>query len=79
MNTFYFNTGVRPENRRKLYKGQVWRNGTLQIPFDAEAPAHATLLFACDNADQPESKLPNVIVRPIFNTILLSEYAYFKV
>lgn len=38
LNKFYFNTGVRPENRPgKLYADHVWRNGTMQIPFECEA------------------------------------------
>lgn len=61
MQTFYFNTGVKaeiPTNKRHrpdakpvpLCDGQVWRNGTKQIPFDCEnVPEGATFSFACDN------------------------------
>lgn len=53
MNTFYFNTGVRPhtihnpefpyEYHKKV--GNVIRNGVFQIPFDCDVPENATLMF----------------------------------
>lgn len=88
MNTFYFDTGVKPYCENcfglngkpiGLYGRQVWRGGTKQIPFDYDAPLNATFLFACDNPDLGESKLENVIVREIFNSDLLSKYAYFRI
>lgn len=86
MHTFYFNTGVRqgyvgPGSTKPvpLCKGQVWRGGVKQIPFDADAPENAELLFLCDNPDLPESKLENVIVREVSNTTMCSKYAYFRV
>ena len=79
MNKFYFNTGVRPESGSKLFKDQVWRNGVKQIPLECEAPENALLMFCCDNPNLPESKLENVIVREIFNSSIISKYAYFKI
>jgi hypothetical protein len=82
MNKFYFNTGVVPHGHNPpipLCKGQVWLGGTKQIPFDADAPEDAELLFLCDNPDLPESKLDNVIVREVSNTSMVSRFAYFQV
>ena len=79
MRTMYFDTGVRPEINSSLYEGQVWRNGTKQIPFDVDAPESAVLLFACNTPDLPESKIPNIIVREIFNSTLCSRYAYLRI
>lgn len=76
MNTFYFNTGVRGY---PTTKGQVYRNGVKQIPFDANAPANALLMFLCDNPNLPESEQPGVIVREVVNTTMISKYAYFRV
>jgi len=79
MNKFYFNTGVRPGSGSKLWKDQVWRNGTKQIPLECDAPENATLMFCCDNPNLPESKLKNFIVCEIFNSSMCSKYAYFRI
>jgi len=81
MKTFYFNTGVQPQNAPiKLMPGHVMRGGTMQIPFDCEnIPDGAIFKFACDNKDLRESKYPNYIVREIHNSALLSKYAYFQI
>ncbi len=79
MNTFYFNTGVKPYNCNGLTKGQVWRNGEKQIPFDCDAPEDAELIYLCDNPDLDSAKNQNVIVREVFNTTINSKYAYFRV
>ena len=83
MNTFYFNTGVVPYGHSNppigLTKGQVWRGGTKQIPFDADAPKKSILLFASDNPNCIEKIIPGVIVCEIFNTSLIGKYAYMKV
>ena len=52
-----------------------------QIPFDVsnEIPNNASLMFLCDNPDLPESKNKNVIVTPVFNTDIISKFAYFKI
>jgi len=82
MNTFYFDTGVKLYGHSnppmRLSEGQVWRNGTKQIPFDADAPKDSMLLFACDDPNHPEKKIPGVIVCEISNTSLLSKYAYMR-
>jgi len=84
MNTFFFNTGVVPFHNPpvKLSEGQVWRDGTKQIPFDCDnVPENAVFMFACDNPDLQEYKDPGetVIVRLIHNSTLCSKYAYFRV
>jgi hypothetical protein len=80
MKTFYFNTGVRP-GASPLYGNQIWRNGTKQIPFGVSdnIPDNASLMFLCSNPNLPESKIPSVVVEPVFNTDMCSKYAYFKV
>lgn len=89
MKTFYFNTGVRqgiPENERHikgarpvpLCDGQVWRNGTKQIPFDCEdVPENATFLYASPYNNIPSGD--NVIIRKIHNSTMCGEFAYFSV
>ena len=83
MNTFYFNTGVVPYDHTPpviLGKGEVWCGGVKQVPFDCDnVPDHATFMFACDNPDLREAHQPNFIVRPIFNSVLCSKFAYFKI
>lgn len=79
MNKFYFNTGVRLKSGSSLWKDQVWRNGTKQIPFECEAPENATLMFLCHNPDLPESKIPGVIVCKVYNSSMTSDYAYFRI
>lgn len=78
LNKFYFNTGVKP-GTAPLYADHVWRNGTMQIPFECEAPKDAELMFCCDNPNLSESKIPNIIVCKMFNTSILSEYAYMRI
>jgi hypothetical protein len=72
--TFYFNTGVKYSDYPYLFKGQVERGGTKQIPFECEnVPDGATFQFACDSPNlHPES---NYIVREMSNTAMLSKYA----
>jgi len=84
LQTFYFDTGVRPYGHSNppmiLSEGQVWKDGTKQIPFDCEdVPSGALFMFACPKADLPESKYPFVIVREIHNSTLGSKFAYFRV
>jgi hypothetical protein len=85
LNKFYFNTGVRPTLREgseiisiKLFRDQVWKGGTKQIPFECEAPEGSVLMFCCDIPDLPESKIDGVIVCEIFNSSIISKYAYMK-
>ena len=64
-------------------KRHVWRGGTKQIPFDADAPEGSTIICLCDNPDLPDRKGPGVIVREVVNNIgkfgMLSKYVYFQV
>lgn len=85
MNTFYFNTGVRPNEINNFpydyHKevGNVISGGVLQCPFECDAPKDAELLFLCGNPDLLESKADNVIVCEVFNTSIMSKYAYFRI
>lgn len=76
MKTFYFNTGVKPENRTHLCKGQVWRGGTMQMPFDCEkVPDNAIFQFSCDHTPPGDEHL---LRREMHNTTMVSKYAFFK-
>ena len=87
MNTFYFNTGVRPhtisnpsfpyEYHKK--QGHKIDRGTLEIPFDCDAPENASVLFLCSDPELPDSKARNIIVREVFNTTMCSKYAYLRI
>lgn len=79
LNKFYFNTGCKPHNCPVTTPGHEWRNGTMQIPFECDAPKDSHLMFCCDNPNLPESKAETVIVREMFNTVMVSKYAYFRV
>jgi hypothetical protein len=86
MQTFYFDTGVKPENVHNpefayaYHKkaGNVIKNGTLQIPFDCDVEEGAALMFLCDNPSLPEASIPGVVVREVFNTTMASKYAYLR-
>lgn len=79
MRTFYFNTGARP-GIGQLTDGQVWRNGTKQIPFDCDdVPEGSTVLFLSNDPDCVELRSPSVICRPVYNTTMSSKYAYFRI
>ena len=75
MQTFYFNTGVKPWNTNA--KDALFIKDEMNIPFDCEdVPEGASFAFACDDPNlYPES---NYIVRHMFNTTMLSKYAYFN-
>jgi hypothetical protein len=77
MDTFYFNTGVKPWNNSFLAPGDMLINNERHIPFDCEdVPAGSTFAFCCDNPNlHPEA---GYIVRKMYNTTMLSEYAYFR-
>ena len=86
MNTFYFNTGVRPHTisnppfpydyHKKA--GHVIKGGTLQIPFDCDAPKDATIIMLCNPPDLPEGKAGGVLVCEVSNTTMASKYAYMR-
>lgn len=83
MKTFYFDTGVTPKNRTELCKGQVWKNGTMQIPFDVpdSVPSNALLLGLSNHLDSfGYSDAKNYIIRvEASNTAMVSKYAFFRV
>lgn len=83
MNTFYFNTGVKPRsvtNWPGLFGNQILRD-TVLIPFNCDAPKSAVFQFACDYADLPESRFGDWLVCEIAkpNKCMLSKYAYFRI
>jgi hypothetical protein len=66
---FYFNTGVDPRYIENP-----------NIGFDClDVPDGYKLDFLCDNPELEESKKENTIVREVFNTRMLSKYAYFSI
>lgn len=82
MKTFNFNTGVKPFDHNppadmafmKGYKDSG--NGVYVIPFDCkDVPDGATFAYACDHNIPGDEDL---IKREIFNSILISKYAYFR-
>lgn len=86
MNTFYFNTGVQTRNipnfpyeYHKKIGDVISSNGVLQRPFDCDAPKNAILKFLCNNPNLDNEKGNGVEVFEIFNTSLVSKYAYFIV
>ncbi len=80
LNKFYFNTGVKRQNSSASIPGHEWSSNNVKvIPFECDAPKDARLMFCCDNPDLPESKSENVIVREMFNTVMVSKYAYLMV
>jgi len=81
--TFYFNTGVTPQNGTPdnpipLMEGQIWRGGTKQIPFQCEdVPDGAVFKFASPYPDVQGHE--NYIVREILEgSAMMSKYAYFS-
>lgn len=59
-----------------LGNGQVWLNGTKQIPFSCEdVPDNVSFLFACNSKETSSS---NVVVRELHDTTLVSKYAHFR-
>ena len=83
MTTFYFNTGVKPQNVTNwpgLFKGQILRDGTIQIPFDCDVPDNAVFQFACNSGDLPEGKYNGWLVTDIKQPSgMMSKYAYFTI
>lgn len=84
LNKFYFHTGVNayktpnfPFDYHKKVGNVIGVTGELLIPFECEAPENATLMFLTDYDNLSESRLPNVRVYRVYNTTLVSKYAYF--
>lgn len=82
MKTFYFETGVRRSVSSYSAPGDVWKpigdgDEVRLIPFDCDnVPESATLKFLCNDPNIVE---PNTIVQEVYNTTMLSKYAYFRV
>ena len=92
MNTFYLNTGVKPENVMNFpydYHRKVGNviHGTLCIPFECDAPKFSKPIIACDNPNLPESyvrscmsvKDGKYVVCEIFNSNMISKFAYLEI
>jgi hypothetical protein len=81
MKTFNFDTGVRfyEVGKKHLMPGhKLSANGIEIIPFDCEdVPENATFQFASDY--DLLDRYPYYIKREIFNSALISKYAYFSV
>ncbi len=77
MQKFQFNTGVRYSDYPYLVEGQELSGDVKVIPFYCEdVPERASFKYACDDPDlHPDD--PNIIVREIYNSKLISKYAYF--
>lgn len=76
MKTFYLPVEFDSTNP---VKGVVVKDGTEFISFDCnDVPEGATFLFACDSPNLRKDE-KDVIHRKIYNSSLLSEYAYFKI
>lgn len=79
---FYFNTGVHRYAHNppiSLTEGQEWSNDIKVIPFYCDdVPETAAFMYACDIPDLDKND-PNVIVREICDSTLISKYAYFKI
>lgn len=77
MQTFYFNTGVKPDMNTYRHKDIRISNGTIEIPINCEnVPDGAKLEFLCDDPNLFINQ--DYIVRKAFNTKMHSQYAYFK-
>ena len=83
MKTFYFNTGVRPFDHNPpagmaFMKGfKDSGNGVYVIPFDCEdVPDNAIFQYACDHVIPGDEHL---LKREMFNTALVSKYAFFLI
>lgn len=75
--TFYFDTGVKPYGHTnppyKLSAGHIVKGGTVQIPFECEAPENSIFECACDN---PEA-CQGFFVAEILSGAMASKYAFF--
>ena len=81
MRTFYFDTGVRVYAHTPpvpvMPGNVVSSNGVLQIPFDCDdVPENASFRFACDHT-LPGTE--HLLKREIYNSNLVSKYAFFFV
>ena len=83
MKEFTFNTGVRPFDHNPpagmaFIKGfRDSGNGVYVIPFYCEnVPEKAIFKFACDTFKEDTKE---IICRKIYNSALLSKYAYFQI
>jgi len=79
---FYFDTGVQRYMHNPpipLAEGQEWSSNDVKvIPFYCEnVPETAEFMYVCDTPELDKDN-SSVIVREIYNSTLLSKYAYFK-
>ena len=78
MNKFQFNTGVNIKDYpNNIEGGVVSGNGTIVIPFEADAPKDAKLAFLSDYSDL--DKYNKLLKCEVKNTKMKSKFAYFNV
>jgi hypothetical protein len=77
MNRFTFNTGVKIWDNPHIKGGVDSGNGTVVIPFEANAPKDAKLAFLSDNSNL--DKDGEFLKCEVKNSALLSKFAYFNI
>lgn len=78
MNKFKFNTGVNIKDYPNNIKGGVVSgNGTIVIPFEADAPKEAKLAFLSDCPDLDKNN--KLLKCEVKNTKMRSKFAYFHI
>ncbi len=77
MNEFRFNTGVKIWDNPNISGGVDSGNGTIVIPFEADAPKDAKLAFLSDCSDL--DKNGGLLKCEVKNSKLLSKFAYFNI
>ena len=77
MNKFRFNTGVKIWDNPHILGGIDSGNGTVVIPFEADAPKDAKLAFLSDSPDLDKGN--KLLKCEVKNSKLISKFAYFNV
>ena len=77
MNKFKLNTGVHIKDNPHIEGGIDSGNGIVVIPFEADAPKHAKLVFLSDFSDL--DKYNKLLKCEVKNSKLKSKFAYFEV
>jgi hypothetical protein len=77
MNKFTFNTGVKIWDNPHILGGVDSGNGTIVIPFEANAPKDSKLAFLSDSPDLDKGN--ELLKCEVKNSKLKSKFAYFNV
>ena len=75
MNKFRLNTGVKIWDNPHILGGVDSGNGTVVIPFEADAPKDSKLAFLCDSPDL--NKDGKYLVCEVKNSKIKSKFVYF--